>query len=243
MANGRGWGQDATFAPGWQRVEQAVLSAAVAPETWIPAVGALAFTIGAADRNLTHWATTKTPVFGSQENANRMSDNLRSVASGIWIASAVAAPSGDSAEDWWINKVKGIGVQAVEGAFTRQTVGFLKNSVDRTRPNGNGWSFPSLHATATASYATLASRNIETLQWSGTAMTASRIGLGTLTAATAWSRLEANQHYPSDVLAGIALGHFLGAFFTDAFMGLNSNVQVTIEPSRKSTFAGFRFRF
>jgi membrane-associated phospholipid phosphatase len=243
MANGRGWGQDATLALGWSRVGQAALNAAAAPETWAPVVGALAFQIGRADRNLAEWAARKTPVFHSQQIANRMSDDLRTLSGAIWFASALAAPSGDVAGDWWVAKAKGFAVQAGEGAFMRQTVGFLKKSVDRTRPNGHAWSFPSLHATATSSNATLASRNIETLQWSRAATTASQLGLGTLTALTAWSRLEAHQHYPSDVLGGIAIGHFLGAFFNDAFMGLDGNVRLVVEASRKSALAGIRFSF
>jgi hypothetical protein len=243
MENGRSWGQDATLTPGWRRIGQAAVSAAAAPETWVPVVGALAFQIGHADRHVAEWAARETPLFGSQQNANRMSDDLRLATSAIWITSAVAAPSGDTTEDWWVAKAKGLGVQAGEGAFMRQTVGFLKKSVDRRRPNDGYWSFPSLHATATASYATLASRNIETLQWSRSATTASQLGLGALTAATAWSRVEAHQHYPSDVLAGIGLGHFLGAFFTDAFMGLDGNVRVFVEPSRKGTVAGIRIDF
>jgi membrane-associated phospholipid phosphatase len=39
-------------------------------------------------------------------------------------------------------------------------------------------------------------------------------------AATAWARVEANKHYPSDVLAGAAIGHFLTAFIHDSFLGL-----------------------
>jgi len=243
MANGRGWGQDATLAPGWQRVGQAAWNAAAAPETWAPAVGALAFQIGRADRNLAEWAARETPVFGSQETANFMSDVLRDTSGLIWVTSAVGAPSGDTAEDWWIAKAKGFAVQAGEGAFVRQTVGFLKKSVDRQRPNGGTWSFPSLHATATSSNSTLASRNIETLQWTSGATKAAQWSLGGLTALTAWSRLEAHQHYPSDVLAGIAIGHFLAVFFNDAFLGLDEGIQVVVEGSRKTAFAGLRFTF
>ena len=243
MANGRGWGQDATLAPGWQRVGRAALNAAVAPETWIPAAGALAFQIGRADQNLAEWAARETPVFGSQDRANFMSDVLRDTSGLIWVTSAVGTPSGDTAEDWWIAKAKGFAVQAGEGAFARQTVGFLKKSVDRQRPNGGTWSFPSLHATATASNSTLAARNIETLQWSSRATTATQWSLGALTGLTAWSRLEAHQHYPSDVLAGIAIGHFLAAFFNNAFMGLDGSVEVVVEASRKAAFAGVRVGF
>jgi len=49
------------------------------------------------------------------------------------------------------------------------------------------------------------------------------IGFGVIAAGTAWARVEGGVHYPSDVLAGMALGHFVAAFINDAFMGLNDS--------------------
>src|SRR5512135_2006386 len=66
MANGRGWGQDATLAPGWGRVGQAALNAAMAPATWAPAAGAAALQFGHADRKIVDWAARENPVFGSR---------------------------------------------------------------------------------------------------------------------------------------------------------------------------------
>jgi hypothetical protein len=246
MANSRGWGQDATLAPGWDRLGQAVLNAAIAPSTWAPAAGALAFQIGDADKKVTSWASRKTPVYGSQKNADRISNRLLDAAGGAWLASALFTPSGDDASSWTIAKAKGLGVQEGAGIALRGVVGVIKTETGRRRPNGVGTSsFPSAHASGAALYATLASRNIETMGWSETAVTTSKIALGTLTAATAWARIEANEHYPSDVLAGISLGHFLGAFFTDAFLGLDNerNIAVSIGPLHKGAvvLVGFGF--
>jgi hypothetical protein len=36
----------------------------------------------------------------------------------------------------------------------------------------------------------------------------------------AWARVEAGAHFPSDVLAGAALGNFLSAVVHDSFMNL-----------------------
>jgi membrane-associated phospholipid phosphatase len=41
-----------------------------------------------------------------------------------------------------------------------------------------------------------------------------------LASGVAWARVEARVHYPSDVLFGAALGHFLAAFIHDAFLNL-----------------------
>lgn len=68
-----------------------------------------------------------------------------------------------------------------------------------------------------------------------------------LTLATAWARVEGNRHYPADGLAGMALGNIMGAFFTEAFLGLDrqSGMRVIVEPGTKGIFLqmswGFQF--
>ena len=61
-----------------------------------------------------------------------------------------------------------------------------------------------------------------------------RIAKAALDAGTAWARVEGERHYPSDVLAGMAIGHFFGAFITDAFLGLDyeDGAGATVEASR-----------
>jgi len=245
MANGRGWGEDATLAPGWGRVGQAALDAVASPATWAPAAGAIALQAGHADRKIVEWAAREHPVFGTRRNASRMSDDLLETSGAVWVVSGVASPGGDAFGEWSANKARGFGVQTGAGILMRETVGFLKQNTGRSRPGGGHGSFPSAHASGAAIYSTMAFRNIETLGLPPAADTASRIGLCTLTAATAWARVEANFHYPSDVLVGIALGHFFGAFFTDAFLGLDNprNAVVLLEPSREGVMAMLRFNF
>ncbi len=246
LSNGRGWGQDATLSPGWERVEQAAWNAATAAETWVPAVSALSFRADHADNNVSEWAAKHTPVFGSQHNADEMSTALLDVSGAVWAASGMVEPSGDNREDWLEAKVKGFGVESGAGAVTLGTVEALKTTVHRTRPNGSeNQSFPSVHSSGAAFFSTAASQNIEALSWSQGATTAAQIGLGSLTAATAWARVEANQHYPSDVLAGIAIGHFFGVFLTEAFLGLDNprHMSVLVEPSREGAIAMLQFNF
>jgi membrane-associated phospholipid phosphatase len=246
MANNRGWGQDATVVPGWERIGRAATNAALAPETWAPAAGALAFQINHADQKVAKWASSNTPLYGSRQRAEQMSDDLLHAAGAVWIVSAVITPSGEEILDWTVNKAWGIGIQAGTGILLRKTVGFLKDTTDRTRPNGHDKeSFPSAHASSTSLYTSLTSKNIETMDWSDTTVTMTQYGLGALAASTAWARLEANQHYPSDVLAGIALGHFFGAFFTDAFIGVENprNLRVLLEPSKEGIITMVLFGF
>ena len=238
------WGRNATLTPGWDRITWAAKRAATSTETWGPLAGALVLQIGHADEHLQSWAAQHTPLFGSQQDADRASDNLKRAASVLWLASALATPGSDTAGQWMLDKAQGIAVQEGAGMLLRSTVGVLKDGTHRTRPNGLGaTSFPSDHASQTSFYATLASRNIGSMGWSDKTKTLARFGLSTLTSVTAWARVEANQHYPSDVLAGIALGHFFGAFFTDAFLGIDDpeRLMVQFEPLRNGFQMNVRF--
>ena len=120
----------------------------------------------------------------------------------------------------------------------------LKETIHRPRPDTSDRSeatksFPSGHTSHTAVFTTLASRNVATLPWPEASRTAPQAGLIGLTIGTAWARVEAKQHFPSDVLFGAALGNFFGAFMNEAFLGLDGGV--TIQPSREGVVLGLRW--
>jgi hypothetical protein len=238
LANGRGWGQDATLFPGWDQVGKAALNAALEPETWAPAAGAGLFQIGSFDRNVSHWASERTPIFGSQTNAGTASDVLNGVSIGATAITALATPSGEQSGDWALNKAKGLSVDIAAVALTSGVTSGLKSAVDRPRPTGSGQSFPSGHASNTSVCDTLSARNVDDLAIPDGARLGLKIGFTALTVSTAWARVEARQHYPSDVLGGMALGHFLGAFINDAFLGTKTpkNFFFSVEPSKKDIY-------
>lgn len=229
MSNGKRWGQDATFSPGWDRVGKAAYNSLVSPLTWGPVAGAAIFQIGDWDKHVSKWAVDKTPIFGSQTNASNWSDYLMYTSGALYGTTAVLTPSGDQAGEWVTDKMKGFVVGGAAFGLSEGIVGILKPAVDRERPNGSHQSFPSGHATAASSFATLAAKNIDTMQLPKIAEIASDIGLGVIAAGTAWARVEAKEHYPSDVLAGIAIGHFLSAFVNDAFLGIDESRGITPE--------------
>lgn len=231
---------------GWERVGRAAKNAALAPETWVPVAGALALQIGDADKKIQSYAANQTPLFGSQRNADKRSDDLKFVSGSLWVASALAPWPGDEDGKWLGNKAKVVAVEASASMVLSNAVGYLKDETQRMRPNEQGaTSFPSDHASRAGLYTTMTLRNVGGLGWSDSAVSNTQIGLYSLTAATAWARIEANQHYPSDVLAGMALGHFFGAFFTDAFLGSHNpeRVQVLFEPARDRTLLIVRFSY
>ncbi|RJR30188.1 MAG: phosphatase PAP2 family protein [Desulfobacteraceae bacterium] len=246
LPNGRGWGKDATFTPGWNRVGKAALSAALSYETWVPLAGALALQIDDLDDRLSDWASDENPVFGNREDADRWSGYLRDTSAAAYFATALATPSGDDPGEWAASKAKGIAVGMAAWGVTAGSTDLLKKATDRTRPNGeDDRSLPSGHASTAGSFTTLARRNVDSLKLSSLGKTSAKVGLFGLAVGTAWARVESEEHYPSDVLVGYALGHFFSAFIQDAFLGLDmkSGPFFTLEPSKDGVMAGLHWTF
>jgi predicted small secreted protein len=177
LKNGRGWGQDATVFPGWRRVGDAALDAAIAPETWVPLAGAVVLQADAMDKRLSNWASNHTPVFGSQSAADDASSLLRESTSVAYIITMLATPSGDTPESWAIAKLKGFTVGTMAISSTTLTTNSLKQNTHRLRPDASTKrSFPSLHTSDAAVNATLASKNLESLLFKDGVRTALRIG-------------------------------------------------------------------
>ncbi len=224
LPNGRGWGQDATIKPGWKKVGESAIRAAKSPYTWAPLAGALLLQVDDWDENISDWAVDKTPLFGSQRSAVNASDTLRDLSVAASIITTLATPSGDSSNDWLAAKSKGIAVEASANLLAGGVTSALKNWTDRTRPDGSDdRSFPSGHSSVSAINATLAAHNLQSIEMGANYRRAMKIGFGVLAGGSAWARVEANLHYPSDVLVGAALGHFIGAFVNDAFLGLSGS--------------------
>ncbi len=241
MSNGKGWGQEATLLPGWSRIGRAAYNAAVSPLTWGPAVGAAILQIDNWDKNLSKWASDKTPIYGSQANASNWSDYLLYTSAALYGATALLTPSGNKAGEWVTNKMKGLMVGGAAFGLSEAAVGLTQTVIKRKRPDGSNYkSFPSGHATAATSLDTLAAKNVEAMELPRAAEVASDFGLGLVAAGTAWARVEAKRHYTSDVLTGIALGHFISAFVNDAFLGIETSrgIAPEVEMSRNGFYLG-----
>jgi hypothetical protein len=224
LPNGRAWGEDATFRPGWERVRIAASNAARDPWVWAPLAGAAMFQIDDWDRRTSDWARQHTPVFGSQRSAEEWSDDLRSASAFAHYATIAATPSGGDRGDWVVNKTKGVLVGVAAVSATVAATQALKGTVDRERPDASDReSFPSGHTSASAVHTRLASRNLQSIDLSRPARTALDAGLYALTIGTSWSRIEAGYHYPADTLFSMAMGNFLASFVNDAFLGLETS--------------------
>ncbi|MGH8294062.1 MAG: phosphatase PAP2 family protein [Steroidobacteraceae bacterium] len=222
LPDGHRWGGDVTVAPGWARVRAAAVDAATDPWVWGPVAGAAALQAGNFDHRLSRWGRTHDPVFGSEANATLWSDRLRSASLGVDIATVLLTPSGDAGGTWLLDKAKGYLVNLAAATTAIESTTLLQHIVRRERPNGaNDHSFPSGHSAVSSVYTRLATLNLQEIPMSAGSRETLDVGLHALSFATAWARVEGGWHYPSDTLAGIAIGNFCADFFTRAFMGLD----------------------
>lgn len=222
MSNGRLWGEDVTFQPGWKKISESACRAATSPLVFIPAIAALLLQIDNADERLSDWAADHTPIAGSNSRAEQLSRDLRSISSYAFYLSLLATPSGNDPVIWGTSKVKGVAVQGGTALLSNQIVKTMKDAAGRQRPDkSDDKSFPSGMASSAAVFTCFTARNITAMNLSDPARTGLSAVMYTLPYAVGWERIEAREHYPSDVLAGISLSYFMGAFFHDSLMGID----------------------
>ena len=243
MPSGRGWGEDVSLT-NWHRIKLAAVNAVTDPETWVPLAGAAVFSIDELDEDTSDWLSEETPIFGSNDSADDASDYLKETLTVLKVGTALATPSGETAEVWLPSKLKGLAVMVVASKTVSGTTDFIKEETDRRRPDdSDDLSFPSGHTSSAYASSTLASRNVNSLDISDRSRRHLRYGFKGLAAATAWARVEAKRHYPSDVLFAAAMSHFLSAFIHDAFMGLDSPVSVSFAREEEGLSMQFGWRF
>ena len=243
LSNGRGWGQDAIYPVELKEIPRAAWNALTDPQTFIPAAGALVLGLTKWDKNVSHWATDHTPIFGSTHNASNDAIYLEVPLYTEVFITALATPSGDDSKDWVYSKLKGMAVEGAAELVTAGATSLLKDATGRTRPNGGNASFPSGEASAAFSSVALSNRNLDSIEIPQEVKFPLKIVNILLGSGVAWARVEAQAHYPSDVLAGAALGNFLSATVHDSFLNLpkEKGYGFSIFPLRRGAMAGLYF--
>ncbi|MDH3658695.1 MAG: phosphatase PAP2 family protein [Alphaproteobacteria bacterium] len=202
--------------PSSTQTSEAAVEAATSPATWAPLGLAAVFGLSGLDNDVSDWATDHSPIFGGRSNARDASDYLRWGLEGGMAASTLIAAALDDGDDGW-NRIAS---SVVAYGGTRLATDGLKAISGRERPNGrNDESFPSGHSSMSFVSASLIEENLGLGSSSAALRAAASFGLYGLASATAWARVEAEEHYPSDVLAGAALGNFIARFSSRAFLG------------------------
>ena len=218
---------DGRFWPTKDRWRDAFRSAVRDPVTWAPAAGAAVLGIGGWDETISDWAVRETPVFGSTENALQWSDDLRTASHLGMLATLFLVDEPDSP---WKEGTKRFIVQHISAVTATSLTTGLKQATDRERPDrSDRESFPSGHSSRAFSYAASARRNLRDSRLSPKIRIGLETGITAVAAGTAWARIEAGKHYPTDVLAGAALGNFVSILINDTFLEMNPNVTVNLD--------------
>jgi membrane-associated phospholipid phosphatase len=201
------------FDPGitWSDVGRSAGESITSPLVWAPAAGALVFQIDDWDHRVSDWAVKRTPIFGSPDSAEDTSDTLKNVAIGLGIAVPLFAPEPGGRDELLARKAWRGGLDAAALGVTSVVTTGLKDAVGRERPDeASDRSFPSAHASSSAVSTANALGALDLYELPPVADVAGRVALIGLPYATGWARVEAERHYPADVLTGIAIGNFFG---------------------------------
>ena len=221
LKNGRGWGHDAIYPVELKKIPRAALNALLDPQTFVPAAGTLVFGLSKWDKKVSHWATEHTPIFGSTQNAENDKLYLEIPLYAEVFITVLATPSGSDSKDWVYSKLKGIAVEGAAELVTAGATSLLKDTTGRTRPNqSSSKSFPSGEASAAFSSVALSNRNLDSIELPQEVRIPLKVVNILLGTSVAWARVEAQAHFPSDVLAGAALGNFLSTTVHDSFLNL-----------------------
>jgi len=220
--------------------------AAQSPWVWGPLAAAAVMQVDSWDEDVSEWARDETPVFGSTSSAQDWSDGLRNASVAGYAVSVLATPSGAADAGWLAAKARSAAVGLGAFAVTAGVTEGLKVATSRERPNGNDdKSLPSGHAANAAVFNTLTVHNLQAIDMGPQLRTSLEIGAGAVTVGTAWARVESGDHYPSDVLVGMALGHFVGATFAQVFLGREPDASLAFgaEPVRGGVMLHWEMRF
>ncbi len=168
--------------------------------------------MGDLDESVSDWAADERPLFGG--SAEGASDDLRNAAVAGYLVTALAAPADDVG-----GRMRRIGWGLTALYAQGGVVEGLKDVVERQRPDGsNNRGFPAGHPGLASSAATLGQRNLRALAIAPGWRRGGSIAFDALAVGTAWARMEAEKHHAADVLAGYAVGHFIAAFVSEAFI-------------------------
>lgn len=213
-----------TFWPSMQTWKDSLVSAATDSGTLIPIIGATIIYAGGFDDDISNWAIEETPIFGSQEKASEASNNFLRYSRYGMNASALFVYEDD---EYLSPVLERLLLGQVSISLTFETTNYIKEETQRERPNkSDRLSFPSLHASSAFAGVAMANNNIDSLPLSEGWKQTAKFVETSFGAATAWARVEAGEHYPSDVLAGAALGNFISLVIHDAFLGKENSINI-----------------
>ena len=218
--------KDGHLFPSGHELSAAFKNAGTHPGTWIPLLGATAVAVGGWDRDISEWAVQEEPIFGSYNGKQDPGDILSLSAHIGMLATSLAVQDNDTL--WLCSLTRRLIWEHLGVIAAARLVDPVRRYTDRDRPHGGKRSFPCWHATKTAAYVGMANRNIQATNFSPFYKYSTQFILTSIALGSGWARIEANEHYPTDALFGMALGNFVAILIHDAFLIDNNNNDLTL---------------
>lgn len=225
------WGKKAIYPVKWERVKNSFVKNITSRHVWVPAAAGTVVAAADWDAKMVEWAERDPTI--SSNSAQDFSDTSRSI---LQAQMYLTIPFTSSYDGNWkhytVNKVKGTVVVYASSSIAHSASGVMKQHIYRLRPDEvDGKSFPSGHATTAAAYRMISSRNYNSIEMPRDLRNGIGIINGALVTSVAWSRVEAKDHFPSDVLFGYAIGSFMSGFIYDSFMNVEDTDVFALFPS------------
>ncbi|MCB1616549.1 MAG: phosphatidic acid phosphatase [Pseudomonadales bacterium] len=198
----------------WDDIGDSARRAALAPETWGPAGAAALVAAGGWDDKIQASASKHRWLMSGDTSPEELSNDLKEAVTPIYLLSMVLAtpPAAENADalEW---KAENVALLAVNREGSDSLANLLKKKSGRDRPDGEpDDAMPSKHVMYTSVHTSFARRNLDYVDMDPNWRTAAKTGLYLLDGMEALSRVEADKHYPADVLMGMAVGNFLANF-------------------------------
>lgn len=212
------WQTQAAPLFSWERLSDASVRAAREPSTWAPLAAATVIAGGHWDKQWQRSAGKHQYVFG--QDAEDMSNSLLGASTLLYgVSMLMAAPPDQDLGEALEWKASNVGVLLADKALVDGIVGEWKTRSGRDRPDGVADdSFPSKHSATTATQTTLTRRNLDYIDMNPGMRQLAKVGLYGIDGLTGIARIEADKHYPTDILVGMALGNFLANFSYNLFL-------------------------
>ena len=228
-----GCAQIGVTPPSMQRVIAIARESAREPQTWVPLTAAAVIGVVGADDNISDWASDHTPIFGSQNSARDASDDLKNGLIASMALSSIFAPTPTGESGF---RTRRVATNALAFGTVAGLVEGTKLTAQRDRPNDrDDQSFPSGHSSGAYSSAILIEHNLNASIDRLWLRKSIKIGTQITAAATAWARVEAEEHFPVDVLFSAALSNFVVKTFIKSMMTDDQSAlpAIAIETSRQ----------
>ncbi len=229
----------------WSKLTDATVRAARHPSTWAPLAAAAVVGAGDWDHQWQRSASKHQYLFG--DDAEDASDTLVTASTVLYgLSTLAAAPAGQGFQDSLGWKARNAAVLLVDKALVDEIVDEWKEASGRDRPDGIADdSFPSRHNGTAAVQNTLTRRNLDYIDMHPHLRTLAKAGLYGLDGLTGMARMEADKHYPTDVLVGMALGNFIANLSYNLFLesATPKTYSVTFVPTADSLMVTTQFAF